>query len=798
MSHQKSKGSLPPLADPAKRSPRDLTRTFTQTAFFPRTGDDVIQDVRDVLAKATETMRGEVVEIMHAQEERMQTKLDSIFEIAQGLSHHWGAEKEREQANAAMERANQHGELMEQLTLVTGHLEHMQKKSDFDDLAVRLLERMDLPGVFDMKMTGLTQKLREFQMETKAHTSEVARTVEDLRESLVKSVIDASKEGMADLASEIQNSQDSSGLLEVVLQEISRVLQGLNLDYLPVSSIAKTRDPVDKFLRLKGKQATRSLEDSRSLDDAQESAEEPTCPQSPKNNDRGTELAAVFSAKQSIHKYSRYQYMQRVREFGMQTECDCSSSFAQTDADLFKGKKKKPLPQKPPPPQQPSKLKEAEEMKAKARAALIRPQYNVYDYYHDTGICQSIAKSRLFENVTVFIVFINAIWIAVEIDNNNALILSDADIFFQVVENLFCAFFFLEVCIRFLAFARKKNAFRDIWFVFDFLIVTNMVVETWLIPFFLMVLDVNNSASLLGNLTMLRMVRMVKLLRLSRISKVLRSVPELVIILKAIGFASRSVGVFSALWCILIYFFAIVLRQLSDGTDAGATWFSSVPDAMNTLLLNGILPGFAGFINDISDPSRGSFFFGFIAVIFIIIASITVMYMLVGVLVEVVSKIATNEKENLTVSYLAAKVRDKLESNGRNVELPFKKAELEQLLLEGDIVQLLISLNVDIVALMDMLDIVFEDLEKDGSDMTFQKLVDLLLNGRGTNQATVRDTKDVLRIVKQCVKHSGQEMATRMHEEFSMIHSSLSLIRDEVLEGRGEMFDGGQSEDEGG
>lgn len=786
MNHKSSKSSLPPISDP-KRSPRtDLTKTFTQTAFFPRTGDDVIQDVRDVLAKATDSMRGELVQIMYAQEDKMQSKLDSIFDIVRGLSDHQNAEREREQATAAMERAALHGELMEQLTQVTAHLEHMQKKSDFDDLAVRLLERMDLPGIFDMKMTGLTQKLREFQMESKAHTAELARTVEEVRGNLVESVISASKEGVVELASEIQNSQDSNGLFEIVLEEISKVLQNLNLDYLPVSSFAKPRDLVEKPSRPNQKKSPRSLED------APESAEEP-----PQDPEKHTEITTLIGAKRTFRRYqNKYQNMKRVREFGMQTESDRSNASAQTDADLLKGKKKKPLPQKPPPPQQPAKLKEAEEMKAKARLALIRPQYNVFDYYYNTGMCQRIARSRQFENITVGIVLINAIWIAVEIDNNNALVLSNADLFFQVVENLFCAFFFLEVCIRFGAFARKRHAFRDMWFVFDFLIVTNMLVETWLIPFFLMALNVSDSTSLLGNLTMLRMVRMVKLLRLSRLTKVLRSVPELVIIIKAIGFASRSVAVFSVLWLVLIYFFAIVMRQITAGTDAGATWFSSVPDAMNTLLLHGILPAFAGFVNDISDPNRGNFFFGVIAMIFILLASITIMYMLVGVLVEVVSKIATDEKENLTVSYLAAKVRDKLESNGRNVEAPFKKAELQQLLIEDDIVQLLMSLNVDIVALMDMLDIVFEDLDKEGSDMTFQKLVDLLLNGRGTNQATVRDTKDVLRIVKQCVKVSAQETATRLHEEFSMVHSSLSLIRDEVLEGRGDMFDNMEDEDE--
>lgn len=86
----------------------------------------------------------------------------------------------------------------------------------------------------------------------------------------------------------------------------------------------------------------------------------------------------------------------------------------------------------------------------------------------------------------------------------------------------------------------------DKWFVFDFILVLNMVVETWLLPAIVAL-----SSDPLGNtidMSMLRTLRLVKLLRLSRISRILRSVPELSIIVKAIGLSARSVSVFVALW----------------------------------------------------------------------------------------------------------------------------------------------------------------------------------------------------------------------------------------------------------
>jgi len=49
----------------------------------------------------------------------------------------------------------------------------------------------------------------------------------------------------------------------------------------------------------------------------------------------------------------------------------------------------------------------------------------------------------------------------------------------KVVENIFCFYFTAEVVIRFLAFKRKCLFYRDAWFVFDSLLVSCMVLETW-------------------------------------------------------------------------------------------------------------------------------------------------------------------------------------------------------------------------------------------------------------------------------------------------------------------------------
>lgn len=108
-----------------------------------------------------------------------------------------------------------------------------------------------------------------------------------------------------------------------------------------------------------------------------------------------------------------------------------------------------------------------DQLKQKARQALIKPPYNVFDYYHEEGLFQQIARSIIFDYLSLTMVCLNAIWIAIDADLNDAAVITSSPPIFIVVENLFCTYFFAEVFIRFMAFAEKYRALRDRWFVFD-------------------------------------------------------------------------------------------------------------------------------------------------------------------------------------------------------------------------------------------------------------------------------------------------------------------------------------------
>lgn len=114
---------------------------------------------------------------------------------------------------------------------------------------------------------------------------------------------------------------------------------------------------------------------------------------------------------------------------------------------------------------------------------------------------------------------------------------------------------------------------------------------------------------------------------------------------------------------IIIYFFAIVFRQLTDATPVGELYFSTIPNSMMSLLLDAVLPDQAAIVYECMDESP---LFGIMILFYILLASLTVMNMLIGVLCEVVGIVSAVEKETMTVNYVKQRFEVK---NGRLISL---------------------------------------------------------------------------------------------------------------------------------
>lgn len=382
---------------------------------------------------------------------------------------------------------------------------------------------------------------------------------------------------------------------------------------------------------------------------------------------------------------------------------------------------------------------DATEMKAKIRDAVNKKQYSVTDYYYETGKCQEIARSVYFEHITLGVISLNALWIAIDTDLNHSDLLLHADPPFIVAENFFCFYFTGEWLIRFLSFRNKLNGLKDFWFVFDSAMCFMMVMETWVMT---LAIGLTNSTSTETPFdpAVLKLFRLMRLSRMARMARLLKAMPELMILIKGMAVAMRSVMFTLCLLTIITYIFAITIRQLTRDTDTGELYFASVPTSMFSLLMNGILPDQSAIVydcaNDASTPVGSRIINALIMMLFILLGSLTVMNMLVGVLVEVVSVVSNVEKEGLIVNFVRNRLQQLIveEVDGDNDD-KISKREFQSLLVNAKAALVLEEVGVDVVGLVDFQDHIF----KDTDDISFASFMDLVLQLRGTNTATVRD-----------------------------------------------------------
>lgn len=487
-------------------------------------------------------------------------------------------------------------------------------------------------------------------------------------------------------------------------------------------------------------------------------------------------LASTYK-KQTRHRDILVQTDRKTNnEMGTQTKQEEMVKTTKEEALARRASRRQPRAMKGFDERNKERLDRENDLKKQARQNLVKEQYNVMNYYKSSGICQRIARSAHFENTTGVIILLNTIWIAIDIDNNNAALISDAEPIFQIVENLFCAYFTIEMLIRFGAFARKCNACKDAWFVYDMLLVANMIVETWIVPVIVAALEIKNVQTMF-NLTALRAFRMVKLLRLTRMTRFLRVVPELLVIMKALVFCARSMTVFFALWLGVIYLFAVILRQVSTDTEIGHLYFPSVPDSMKTLLFDSLLADYAPILHKTFD---GNAAVGLLVLFFVLLASICIMYMLMGVMFESLGTCFKDQKEAMTISYMASTLRATMIHLGYDVEGSLSQERFANLLCEPDFVHVLNSVHVDVTAFIDMVSIIYEDIDLRREDMTFEKVVDLVLNLRGRNMATVSNTNEVVRVLKALMQQNMASLCDQLRDEFSGLQEDMDELRSQL------------------
>mmetsp|Transcript_5912 Transcript_5912/g.14131 ORF Transcript_5912/g.14131 Transcript_5912/m.14131 type:complete len:590 (+) Transcript_5912:105-1874(+) len=305
--------------------------------------------------------------------------------------------------------------------------------------------------------------------------------------------------------------------------------------------------------------------------------------------------------------------------------------------------------------------------------------------YNDTW-CGKLAKDKRFEVLTMFVITLNALVIGYDADYTARYVRADwlyedepQFIFFEL---FFAVYFSVELFIRFFGLKRKLDCIEK-WFVFDSILVTMMVIETFIIESIVKAVNRDDGGAGISGASVLRLLR---LLRITRMSRLMRSFPELMTIIRGLAASIRSVFWTGVILFLLTYTWAILftneyhqgqdddlnIRECAFNYDSGnftlaedktihdcivQVFFGSMGKSMASLLVMGAVLDDVTACSD-SIRKSGSPHYIVFFVLYIIFASFTLLNMLTGILCEVVNASAESEK----IKTSEAKLRDAIES----------------------------------------------------------------------------------------------------------------------------------------
>jgi len=310
----------------------------------------------------------------------------------------------------------------------------------------------------------------------------------------------------------------------------------------------------------------------------------------------------------------------------------------------------------------------------------------------------------------------------------------------------------------------------------------------------------------LGNTSLLKLLKLLRLSRMARMARLLRQMQELLILIKGMLAAVRSVSVTLVLLGLLIYVFAVYFRQMATQYEALAdSYFSSMAASMHSLMIHGVmLDALTDIVADMeAEPDAYHLLFAFY--FFMLLGSLTVMNMLIGVLYDVVCAVATVEQEELAITYAKEqllniiqkleedKLREELKQKGMTLEesgLTVDKTELiqnyavtkltfKEIFLQPATAPLLQEIDVNPTDLVDIVDALFIDADGTEKTLSFGDLVECMLDQRSSNSATVKDLTKVRRFIRKrsaMIQDKGDDLADEIEEVAVRRNAQLTVL----------------------
>jgi hypothetical protein len=308
------------------------------------------------------------------------------------------------------------------------------------------------------------------------------------------------------------------------------------------------------------------------------------------------------------------------------------------------------------------------------------------------------------------------------------------------MDNLFCIYFFMEITLRFLAYKCLCKMFVDGTFLFDTFLVSLMVWSTWIQPWLYHAGMYKPNTYFKGRgATVLRVFRLFRLSRLMRTARLMRFLPEIGILAKGIRAAMTSVVSTLCALSIVIYIAGLIFTQLLSGKDIASDRFDTVPMSCNFLFLQ-ILCGIdAQLVMDLLNYGR---LYYIMFLLFVLLGSLTIMNMLIGGVVDVVSTVAEVEREKMKTKELEQQIDKMVAMLDHDRTGSVDKEEFQGLLKDPGTLLDLKRLGVDLVAFIDFTRWIFPD-----EGLTVKDFRQIMLQFMGSHAATVQDVAEVREVL---------------------------------------------------
>jgi hypothetical protein len=315
---------------------------------------------------------------------------------------------------------------------------------------------------------------------------------------------------------------------------------------------------------------------------------------------------------------------------------------------------------------------------------------------------------------------------------------------------------------------------KDAWFVFDLFLVTLYAID----PF---ILAIVSSVAGGGGFNGGAVPRLLRLARLSRLVRMFKYNAELMILVKAIGKATSSVAYTLALLIIVTYVFAIAMTQLAGaGSDnplsigEEGSYNSGVARSMYTLIIYGVfLDDLAAYAWDVKEDSTVCLV---LLVLFIVLGSMTILNMLIGVLCEVITAVAEEERQKLMTDLVYIKFTAIVKQLDANNDGTISWDEFQQIMEMPEAMQAFEACKVDPDRIMDFAEDWFIDQEGRPQQLSLSEFMEMVLDLRGDKSVTI---EDVMRERKR-MSYKFAEMF-ELHERMSDKVARLAVLQGNLV-----------------